>query len=126
MPTVHRTRSVLAVQDLARATRYFVDVLGFTADDIHSPGWSFLSLDVLHVMLGECVDEMSAEATGNHSWFIHLIVDDVDRYHTEVHARGAEVLSAPADRAYGLREFMLRTPDGHRLVVAQTIGGDHA
>jgi catechol 2,3-dioxygenase-like lactoylglutathione lyase family enzyme len=121
MPTVQRARSVLAVQNLARATRYFIDVLGFTEDDITSPGWSFLSLDSFHVMLGECPDEISAEAAGNHAWFIHLIVDDVDRYHAELRARGAELLNAPTDRAYGLREFIVRTPDGHRLMIAQTI-----
>ena len=121
MTTVQRARSVLAVQDLARATRHFIDVLGFTEDDITSPGWSFLSLDAFHVMLGHCPDDMSAEASGNHSWFIHLIVDDVDRYHEDVRARGADVLTAPTDRAYGLRECVVRTPDGHRPMFAQVI-----
>ncbi len=37
-------------------------------------------------------------------------------------ARGAEILSPPANRSYGLREFVLRTPDGHRLVIGQSIG----
>ena len=89
MSTVRRARSVLAVQDLARATRDFVVVLGFSGDDIRSPSWRFLSLDAFHVMLGECADEMSTDATGNRSWFIHLLVDDVDRCHADTRARGA-------------------------------------
>jgi uncharacterized glyoxalase superfamily protein PhnB len=113
---------VLAVKDLVRATRYFRDVLGFTEDDIHSPGWCFLSRDGVHLMLGECRDEMTAEATGNHSWFLHLLVDDVDAYHEQLRARGAELINAPTDRDYGLREFVVRTPDGHRLVIGQEIG----
>jgi predicted enzyme related to lactoylglutathione lyase len=112
---------VLAVQDLARATRFYIDVLGFGQDAISAPGWSFLSKDEFFLMLGECRDEVPAGATGNHSWFVHLLVDDVDTYYNQVRARGAEVVNAPANREYGLREFVIRTPDGHRLVIGQTI-----
>lgn len=121
MPQILRARSVLAVQDLERSRRFYIDVLGFTEDDINAPGWAFLSKDAFHVMLGECPDEVPAAATGNHSWYIHAIVDDVDAYYHEVRARGAAILTAPTDRAYGLREFTLRTPDGHRIMVGQPI-----
>lgn len=121
MPEILRARSVLAVQDLERSRRFYIDVLGFTEDAISAPGWAFLSKDAFHVMLGECRDEVPAAATGNHSWYIHLLVDDVDAYHREVHSQGAEILTAPTNRAYGLREFTLCTPDGHRLMVGQSI-----
>jgi predicted enzyme related to lactoylglutathione lyase len=121
MPRVLRARSVLAVQDLARASRFYVDVLGFGHDAISAPGWSFLSKDQCFLMLGECRDEMPAAATGNHAWFVHLLVDDVDTYYDDVRARGAAVVNAPTNRAYGLREFVIQTPDGHRLVIGQTI-----
>lgn len=121
MTEILRARSVLAVQDLERSRRFYIDVLGFSEDDISASGWAFLSKDVFHVMLGECPDEVPAGAIGNHSWYIHLLVDDVDAYHRDVTARGAEILSAPANRAYGLREFTIRSPDGHRLMVGQPI-----
>ncbi len=121
MPSILRARSVLAVQDLARSTRYYIDVLGFTEDDITSPGWSFLSKDAFHLMLGECRDEVPAGSTGNHSWYVHLLVDDVDGYYDEVRSRGALIINPPVTRAYGLREFIVRTPDGHRIVVGQTV-----
>ncbi len=124
MPHFVRPRSVLAVQDLDRATRYFRDVLGFVEDDIRSPGWTFLSRDAVHLMLGECRDEMSAEATGNHSWFLHVLVDDVDGYHGEIRARGAEILNPPVTRGYGLRECIVRTPDGHRIVFGEPVRPD--
>jgi predicted enzyme related to lactoylglutathione lyase len=123
MTTILRVRSVLAVQDLERSARYYRDVLGFAEDDIHSPGWRFLSLDGFHVMLGECPDAMPAAATGDHSWFVHLLVRGVDAYHDAIRARGGEVLAPPEDRPYGLREFVVRTPDGHRLVIGEAIGG---
>lgn len=49
------------------------------------------------------------------AWFVHLLVEGLDQYFVEVRAHGAEILSPPADRPYGLREFILRTPDGHRM-----------
>ncbi len=121
MTHVLRARSVLAVQHLERSRRFYIDVLGFVEDDIQSPGWAFLSKDAFHVMLGECRDEVPASATGNHSWFIHLLVDDVDAWFAEVQARGAHIVSPPGDRAYGLREFIVATPDGHRLVIGQSL-----
>jgi predicted enzyme related to lactoylglutathione lyase len=111
----------LAVKDLAASTRYYVDVLGFARDAIDAPGWSFLSKGQFALMLGECRDEMAASETGNHSWFAHLIVDDVDSFYREVKGRGADVVNAPTNRAYGLREFVLETPDGHRLMIGQSI-----
>ncbi len=122
-PRFTRARSVLAVQDLERSARYYIDVLGFVEDDIHSPGWRFLSRDAFHVMLGECRDEVSAEQTGNHSWFVHLLIDGVDAYHAEIKARGALVKSPPTNREYGLREMVVKTPDGHGLVIGETLYG---
>jgi predicted enzyme related to lactoylglutathione lyase len=112
---------VLAVQDLERSRRFYIDVLGFTEDAISASGWAFLSKDKFHVMLGECRDEVPAAETGNHSWYIHVLVDDVDAYYRDVRSKGAEILFAPTDRAYGLREFTLCTPDGHRLMFGQSI-----
>lgn len=121
MTRILRSRAVLAVQDLERSARYWMEVLGFAEDPIRSPGWRFLSRDGFAVMLGECRDEVPASATGNHSWFVHLLVDDVDAFHRDVVARGATAINAPTDRSYGLREFVLETPDGHRVVIGQEL-----
>lgn len=113
---------MLAVRDLKLSTRFFTDVLGFQKEPIAAPGWSFLAKDAFRVMLGECPDEVRAHDTGNHSWFIHVIVTGLDAYHADVRAKGAEILVAPADRPWGMREFVLRTPDGHRMVFGELLG----
>ena len=120
MARLVHARSVLAVRDLAVATRFYMDVLGFTRDfGDGSDGWSFLSRDGFRVMLGHCADATPAGELGDHSWYAYVTVEGVDALHAEVAGRGAEILSAPATKPWGLREFSLRTPDGHRLVFGE-------
>lgn len=114
------TRHVLAVKDLAVAAAYFKDKLGFDLD-FTSPGWEFLSFGDFKVMLGECRDEMTAEATGNHSWFAHALVENVDDVYAEFNERGANILSRIANKPWGIRDFTVITPDGHRIVFGQVI-----
>jgi catechol 2,3-dioxygenase-like lactoylglutathione lyase family enzyme len=120
-PRFVRPRSVLAVRDVAESTRFYTDVLGFGIDPIHAPGWSFLTRDGVHLMLGECPDEVDASETGNHSWFLHVMVDRVDALHDAVQARGGRVVVALGDRSHGHREFVIETPDGHRILFGQEL-----
>ena len=117
-------RCVLAVQDLEKSTRYWVDVLGFTKEPIPAPGWSFLVRDRFKLMLGECADDRAASELENHSWFAYLYVEGLDDYHAEIAARGAEITAPPADKPWGLREFAMRTPDGHRITCGWPLSND--
>jgi catechol 2,3-dioxygenase-like lactoylglutathione lyase family enzyme len=114
-------RSVLAVRDLRASTRYYTEVLGFGTDPINAPGWSFLSRDSIRLMLGECTDEVPASETGNHSWFLHIMVEELDEFHAEVKARGANVVVPVGNRAHGHREFVVQTPDGHRILFGEPL-----
>ncbi|HKP70821.1 MAG TPA: VOC family protein [Pyrinomonadaceae bacterium] len=121
MRKVVHTRHVLAVQDLESQTAYFIDKLGFERD-FSAPGWTFLSFGDFKVMLGECSDEVSAEETGNHSWFAHALIENVDEVYTELVDRGAKILTTIADRPWGIRDFTVATPEGHRIVFGQLLG----
>lgn len=72
-------------------------------------------------MLGECRDEVAAGDTGNHSWFMHALVSEVDQLHDELVQKGAEVVVPIGDRSHGHREFVIRTPDGHRLMFGEPL-----
>ena len=116
MPRLTDARVVLAVRDLAASTRFYVEVLGFRRDfGDGSDGWSFLSRDGFRVMLGECPDERTAGELGNHSYVAYVLVEGVDEFYAEVKARGADTTSPPVSEPWGLREFGIRTPDGHRI-----------
>lgn len=121
MAKIVNSRCVLAVRNLEVSTRYYVEVLGFHEDPIRAEGWSFLTRDNFRVMLGECVDERAAGELGNHSYFAYWNVDGVDEFYRELVDKGAIVSSQPTDKPWGLREFGLRTPDGHRIVCGETI-----
>lgn len=121
MAQIVNSRSVLAVRDLAVSTRYYMDVLGFRKDPIDAPGWSFLTRDCFRVMLGECVDAQPAGELGDHSYFAYWNVVGVDELYEEFVTKGALVHAKPANKPWGLREFGLSTPDGHRITCGEEI-----
>lgn len=50
-----------------------------------------------------------------------MTTEGVDQLHEEVAGRGAAILSPPTTKPWGLREFSLETPDGHRIVFGEPI-----
>ena len=121
MPRIVNSRFVLAVRDLQVSTRYYMDNLGFRKDPIDAEGWSFLTRDTVRLMLGECPDERPAGELANHSYFAYWNVEGIDDLYSEFVSKGALVTSAPTNKPWGLREFGLTTPDGHRIVCGQLI-----
>jgi uncharacterized glyoxalase superfamily protein PhnB len=117
---VVRTRHVLAVPELQKEKDYYINKLGFV-EDFPMEGWAFLSLGDFKVMLGECPDDAKARDTGCHSWYAHVIVEDVDALYEDVKERGATILSEIGDRPWDIREFSVETPDGHRIVFGGVI-----
>jgi uncharacterized glyoxalase superfamily protein PhnB len=77
-------------------------------------------------MLGECPDEKPASELGDHSYFAYLLVEGLDQLYQEIAARGAREISAPENKPWGLREFGIRTPDGHRITFGEPISARSA
>ena len=114
-------RYVLAVLDLERSADYYRDVLGFTIREIGDPGWRFYERDEVRILAGWCADAIPPADLGDHSYFAYIGVDDIDAFYAEIKAKGAEVLNPPRNKPWGLREFALRTIDGHRITFGQPI-----
>lgn len=52
----------------------------------------------------------------------YLFVDDADRLHAAFAHQGVRVLRAPMDEPYGLRDFTIAAPEGHRLAFGTPLG----
>ena len=111
---------VLAVPDLERSAAYYREILGFRVEWEEASDWRLVERDGVRVMLGRCPGDMRPSELGSHNWFGYLEVDDVDALHAEFAARGASC-SLPKDTHYGMREIVVTTVDGHRIVFGQQI-----
>lgn len=111
-------RYVIAVPDLARSAAYYRDVLGFQIHEIGDPGWRFYERDACLILAGECPDAIPPAKLGDHSYFAYVLADDIEALFAEVTSRGAEVTKQLRDEPWGMREFGIRTADGHRMMFA--------
>lgn len=115
-----RTRSVLAVPSLAVSVPFYRDTLGMTVE-VEPPGWCFLSRDNFALMLGECPDAMPPRELGDHSYFAYVTVTDAGGLFAEYKAKGVEFIKPLTDEPWGMREFGVRTVDGHRILFGQDL-----
>jgi uncharacterized glyoxalase superfamily protein PhnB len=50
-------------------------------------------------------------------------VDDVTGLHTDLVARGAQMVKALRTEPWGMREFGIETTDGHRMMFGEDVSG---
>ncbi|MGD1906712.1 MAG: VOC family protein [Leptolyngbyaceae cyanobacterium] len=118
---IQRTLYVLAVPDLERSGNFYQQALGFTVHEIGDPGWRMFVRDECRIMIGECPDAIPASDLGDHSYFGYFVVDDVDSDYDRAVAQGAEIIKPLRDEPWGMREFGLRTIDGHRIMMGKDL-----
>lgn len=94
---------------------------GFEEVPVGDPGWSFVERENCMVMLGRCPDAVSPRDMKDHSYYAYLKVDDVEAFHQRARDASAEVWHEIKDQPWGMREFALVTPGGHRIMVGQKI-----
>jgi len=112
MPDVRVVIPVLPVADLARAHKFYCDILGFLEP------WGFgdppqyggvradlAEMPAIHFTV--CTDRSPGE--------VFVIVNEVDTYYEKVKSAGAEMIFEIGDRPYGMRDFMVADPDGNRI-----------
>ena len=115
-----KVRFVLAVPDLARSTEYYASTLGL-AIDFTAPGWTFLSRGDFRVMLGECTDAIPPADLGDHNWYGYVTVSDAAALFADYRDAGVEFTQPLADKPWRMREFGIRTIDGHRIMFGQEL-----
>ncbi len=120
MARILRNNHVLAVPDVEASAGFYAETLGFRPV-LEVEGWRFVQRDNCLIMLGECPSATPAGDLGDHSYVAYLVVDDVDAFWQQAQETGAETSSPPTDKPWGMREFGLRTPDGHRFMIGQDL-----
>lgn len=111
---------VLAVTDLQASRDFYLQKLGFR-EDMAVDGWSFLSRGNCHLRIGDCPGIQPMSQSQDHSWFAYLHVDDAQQLYDQCVCRDVKIWHAIEDKPWGLREFAIVTPDGHRIVFGEIL-----
>jgi len=127
MPTYQRAVPVLQVVNVETSLRWYVDVLGFTADTFpQSAPYSFAILrrDEAEIML-QCAAQPRAVSYSERSadrefvWSVYLRVAGTSVLEVaSAVEKKAQLLRGPEQMFYGLVEFEICDPDGHRVCVS--------
>ena len=117
-----KPRHVIAVPDLPLSAAWYRDVLGFAIHEIGDPGWRFYVSGAVTIMAGECPDATPPDELGDHGYFVYFESDDVASLFASVTAKAADITKPLRDEPWGMREFGLRTIDGHCIMFGEEIG----
>lgn len=114
------TTFVLAVNDLAVSRAFFMDCLGFE-EDLAVEGWSFLSRGQCQVRMGHCPGIEPMSRVSDHSWIAYWRITGAREHYHELVSKGVSIWHPLQDKPWGMREFAIVTPDGHRIVFGEEL-----
>jgi uncharacterized glyoxalase superfamily protein PhnB len=121
----------LVVSDISKSLDFYTRVLGFTLG-MHVPDnppyvFAAVTAGPVEIFLNdraEVAKDMPDLAKREPNLCLYIEVDDVDGLHAKLMgAEAASVLKPPHTQFYGMREFVVRDPDGHLLMFAQRVQG---
>jgi catechol 2,3-dioxygenase-like lactoylglutathione lyase family enzyme len=123
--SVRSHATVLLVDDVAAALDYYRDKLGFDghAWDVNPEHYGYASRGGCYVhfaCFAVAGPKPNSKAVPPDMFDLYVYVDDVDALYEELVERGADILSAPVDTEYGLREIRVRDPQGYILAFGMT------
>ena len=117
---------IFHVPDAGRAAAYYRDVFGFEYRWGYGEPVSFACAerDGVELFFAQCDEDGAVQkraARPETSADLYVYVQDTDAVYTELARRGAECLTAPENRAYGMRDFNARDLNGYILTFGQDI-----
>jgi catechol 2,3-dioxygenase-like lactoylglutathione lyase family enzyme len=105
--------TVFVVSDIAMSIEHYRDALGFAVTFQYGTPTFYACLCRDEVALHLLAAHETKRLPGNGA--ICIFVDDVDRIHAEIAARGAQVIKPPQSYDYGMRDFDVVDLDGNHL-----------
>src|SRR5207237_687760 len=117
----------LTSAEINKAAAYYGEALGFTVGRMWGdpPHFCIPQRDGIEVMLNQVRSEdiFRPNADYNGRLDAYFWVKDADALHAEYRGSGAEIVCAPEDMPYQMREFQVRDPDGHLLAFGHDLLG---
>jgi uncharacterized glyoxalase superfamily protein PhnB len=108
--------AVLHVSDMATSLAYYRDKLGFAVQFTWEDPPRYVCL-----CLGDAAVHLNAYAPPAAPSIVCIFCKGVDALHADLAARGANIVRPVATEPYGMCEFLVHDPDGHRLVFGQGV-----
>ena len=111
------SRVLVYPKDFERSLRFYSESLGL---HIYREWGSGSNRGVVLFLGGGFLELSSSASTGtSESVGLWLQVRDVDAVRRELEEGGVEVLEAPTDKPWGLREMQIQDPDGLRIGIVE-------
>ncbi len=121
---------MLGVRDVRKAVAYYTDVLGFECSRGIFEGtaageggvYAIVRRQEIEIHLQIRRRDLYAGAREDIESDTYVFVEDAEALCREFEAKGAVILRGVQDEAYGLRDFVVEDPEGHRLVFGTPLG----
>lgn len=127
-----RVSPILGVRDVPAAAAYYCDQLAFTidpetglfvADPDEGPVYAIVSMGDAVVHLQVRRREVFAGPREEIETDVFIVVADVDHLYERHRQAGVAIHRPIEDEPYGMRDYCIETPDGHRIAFGSPIGG---
>jgi catechol 2,3-dioxygenase-like lactoylglutathione lyase family enzyme len=113
-PMLVGAATVFIVADINKSLVYYREALGFQVTFQYGDPTFYACLCRDEVALHLLAADKTKQLPGHGG--LCVFVRDVDAVHAELVERGAKVIKAPQDYAYGMRDFDLVDFDGNRII----------
>ena len=112
---------ILRVKDARISARFYKEALGFEIDWEHRFADGFpLYLQISRPPLLLHLSEHQGDGTSAAEFFVR--VPDVDAVYKAMLERGIEPATEPTNQQWGIRDFGVVDPDGHRITLGTPAG----
>ena len=103
----------LPVADVAETQAYYRDVLGFQVSFTHGESFGGVHYEGAEIFLAKADAPWSAACCC-------VRVEDADALHAIYRERGVRIVEPIANRPWGMREFTIEEPNGHRFRIGHS------
>ena len=110
--------ATLSVSDVRGAADFYANKLGFTVAFIEGDPPTFAGVNLGHVQIFLTKGTPAPEGCS-----VYFVVGDADALYEFHRANGVQVVGAPQDQAYGLRDYAVRDLNGYCLNFGHRLRG---